>query len=151
MATPSRTISASTQNRIIIWRSEVASAVDDAASSAASSTGHTASLSDGHSSAGRSSSRSAVIARGQRFWRRLTRRLSGGRFGGMDEAIFQRDHTTRTAMYRAPPPADARRAVLATEQPGLDLDRGDEESSHARGGLREKQKRFERAARLLEQ
>ncbi|KAG6215029.1 hypothetical protein E4U22_002236 [Claviceps purpurea] len=150
MATPSRTISASTQNRIMIWRSEVASAVDDAASSAASSTGHTASLSDGHSSAGRSSSRSAVIARGRRFWHRLTRRLSGGRFGGMDEDMFQREHMTRTAMYRALPPADAR-GVMATEQRGLDLDMGDEESSHARGGLREKQERLERAARLLEQ
>ncbi|KAG6037863.1 hypothetical protein E4U40_002075 [Claviceps sp. LM458 group G5] len=149
MATPSRTISASTQNRIMIWRSEVASAVDDAASSAASSTGHTASLSDGHSSAGRSSSRSAVIARGRRFWRRLTRRLSGGRFGSMGDDMFQREHMTRTAMYRVPPPADAR-GVMATEQRGLDLDMGDEESSHARGGLREKRERLERAARLLE-
>ncbi|KAG5983656.1 hypothetical protein E4U55_007580 [Claviceps digitariae] len=178
MATP-RTISASTQNRIMIWRSEVASAVDDAASSStASYTGHASSLSDAHSSAGYSSSqarsRGAMMARGRRFWNRLARRLSRGRFGGLDEDLLLHEPAARTAMYRAPPPppppppVDAR-GVMARNQHGLhremgmdlnldlDLDLADERSSDAspqngrRRGLKEKQERLERAARLLDQ
>ncbi|KAG5922858.1 hypothetical protein E4U53_003645 [Claviceps sorghi] len=146
MAAP-RTISASTQNRIMIWRSEVASAVDDAASSAASYTGKTSSVSDAHSSAEYSSSQArsgtAMMARGRRFWHRLARRLSRGRFGGIDDD-FLYEPATRTAMYRAPPPP-----------PDPDLHPGDESSSDAhlnrpRRGLKEKQERLERAALLLD-
>ncbi|KAG5995095.1 hypothetical protein E4U43_003111 [Claviceps pusilla] len=176
MAT-SRTISASTQNRILIWRSEVASAVDDAASSAASYSGHTSSLSDAHSSTGYSSSQArsggAMIARGRRLWNRLARRLSRGRFGGLDEDLFLREPAMRTAMYRAPPPpppsppVDARGVLAPRNQRvmsrdlGLDMnmnmDIADERSSSdtnprnaARKGLEAKQKRLERAARLLD-
>lgn len=148
-------MSASTQNRIMIWRSEVASAMDDAASSAASSTGNTCSLSDSHSSAEYSWSQarsSDAMARGRRFWRRLARRLSGGRFGGMQDGTFQREPTTRTAMYRAPPPVDARGATAAHEHVvDLEEDSSDGKADLARGGLKEKQERLKRAARLLDQ
>ncbi|KAG5929727.1 hypothetical protein E4U42_004886 [Claviceps africana] len=162
-------MSASTQNRIIIWRSEVASAVDDAASSAASYTGKTSSVSDAHSSAEYSSSQArsggAVMARGRRFWHRIARRLSRGRFGGIDDDLFLREPATRTAMYRTlpppppPPPVDARGVSAARGRHGLDpdLDLNDEGSSEAdprrglRRGLKDKQERLERAARLLDQ
>ncbi|GAB0132944.1 hypothetical protein EsDP_00001364 [Epichloe bromicola] len=149
-------MSASTQNRIMIWRSEVASAMDDAASSAASSTGNTCSLSDSHSSAEYSWSQAqsgGAMARGRRFWRSLARRLSGGRFGGMQDATFQREPTTRTAMYRAPPPpVDARGATAAHEHVvDPEEDSSDGKAGLARGGLKEKQERLERAARLLDQ
>ncbi|KAG6010635.1 hypothetical protein E4U21_005133 [Claviceps maximensis] len=174
MATP-RTISASTQNRILVWRSEVASAIDDAASSSASYTGHTSSLSDAHSSTGYSSSQArsggAVIARGRRFWNRLARRLSRGRFGGIDEDLVLREPAMRTAMYRTPPPppplppVDARGVLATQNQRGrsrdlemeMELALGDERSSSdanpngRRRGLKEKQERLERAARLLDQ
>lgn len=151
MPSPS-TMSASTQNRIMIWRSEVASAMDDAASSAASSTGNACSLSDSHSSAEYSWSQArsggGAMARGRRFWRRLARRLSGGRSGYTQDGTIQREPTARTAMYRAPPPpVDARGATAAHEHV---VDCSDGNPGLARGGLKEKQERLQRAARLLD-
>ncbi|KAK2590305.1 hypothetical protein QQS21_012018, partial [Conoideocrella luteorostrata] len=150
-------ISASTQNRILIWRSEVASALDDAASSAGSSMG-AISLSDTQSSAENSYSRhqsNGAIARGRRVWHRITRRLSGGRFGGISEEEFDCEPAAKTAMYRAPPPppppVDERGLIPAHEEM---VDLGEESSdgkAAARGGLKEKQERLERAARLLGQ
>lgn len=126
--------------------------MDDAASSAASSTGHTSSLSDSHSSAELSWSQpqsGSAISRGRRFWRRIARRLSGGRFGGINEEDFQREPTMRTAMYRTPP-LPLPPGAAAEEAVGLGEDDHDDKAA-AQRGLKEKQERLERAARLLEQ
>ncbi|OAA45503.1 hypothetical protein NOR_03292 [Metarhizium rileyi] len=158
MATRGSNISASTQNRILIWRSEVASALDDAASSAASSTGIASSLSDTHSSAGNSLSQrlngAGALSRGRRFWRRIARRLSGGRFGGLEDEQMDREPTVRTAMYRAPPPPplpiDARGVTAVEDLVSLEEESSDGKAGAARG-LKEKQDRLQRAARLLDQ
>ncbi|EFY93298.1 hypothetical protein MAC_00536 [Metarhizium acridum CQMa 102] len=158
MAARGSSISASTQNRILIWRSEVASALDDAASSAASSTGIAFSLSDTHSSAGNSLSQrqhsAGALSRGRRFWRRIARRLSGGRFGGFEDDDLDREPAIKTTMYRAPrppaPPVDARGIDTFEEAVGLGEESSDGKLGTGRG-LREKQERLERAARLLDQ
>ncbi|KZZ94748.1 hypothetical protein AAL_04859 [Moelleriella libera RCEF 2490] len=159
MATPGPTISASTQSRILVWRSEVASAMDDSASTAASSTGVTSSFSDSQSSGEQSLSQPAsggAMARGRRFWRRITRRLSGGRFGGFINDEYEHEQISRTAMYRVTPlpapPVDALGAATpAQEFAGL----GDDSSSDDKGEidrrLRETLQRLDRAARLRDQ
>lgn len=159
MAAQRSNISASTQNRILIWRSEVASAIDDASSSAASSTGIASSLSETQSSADNSLSQrqsiGGTVSRGRRFWRRIARRLSGGRFG-FEEDELDREPAIRTAMYRAPPPppppVDARGVVATAEEDiiGLGDDSSDDKVGAGRG-LKDKQERLERAARLLQQ
>ncbi|GAO15549.1 hypothetical protein UVI_02020410 [Ustilaginoidea virens] len=153
------TISASTQNRILIWRSEVASALDDAASSAASSAGLNCSLSDTQSSAGTSylqSQGAGVVGRGRRIWRRIARRLSGGRFGAMGHGEMDREPALRTAMYRAPPPppppVDARGAMADHGRVvGLREDSSSDDNGAPGRGLKASQERLERAARLLDQ
>lgn len=96
------------------------------------------------------------MSRGRRFWRRIARRLSGGRFGGLDEDELDREPAIRTAMYRAPPPppppVDARGAAAVVEEEVVDLgEDSSDEKVGAGGGLKVKQERLERAARLLEQ
>ncbi|KHN94153.1 uncharacterized protein MAM_07993 [Metarhizium album ARSEF 1941] len=156
MAARVSNVSASTQNRILIWRSEVASALDDVASSAASSTGIAFSLSDTHSSAGNSMSQrqhsAGALSRGRRIWRRIARRLSGGRFGGFEDEDLEREPAIRTAMYRAPPPPSP---VNATGVDTIEEVGGPgEESSDGKvvtgRGLMDTKQRLERAALLLD-
>ena len=133
-------LSASAERRILVWRSEVAaSAVDDAASSAASSTG---SSSDAATSIQRTHSAHRRGSSIGRLARRLVRRLSGakGIANDLSEDLADRP-SPQTAMYRVPlPPAG-----------GVDEgDMADTSSNDGKArGLKSKQERLERAARLL--
>ncbi|PFH62550.1 hypothetical protein XA68_13132 [Ophiocordyceps unilateralis] len=154
-------LSASAQTRILIWRSEVASAFDPPLlppSSASSS-----SVPSAHSSSSTAASSSLLpSSRGRRFWRRIVRRLSSrpdpapspesaraavvaallaaeaAAAGGAPakDPPTEHDQDSRTAMYRFMPP------LHGHEQP---LDGHD--SHH--GALKQKQERLHRAAKLL--
>ena len=154
-------ISASKQTRILIWRSEVASALESVplplsplSSSRSSSTTTT-------TTTGSASNLfhfppltpAQPVSRRQRFWRRLSRSFSGGREPQLDDA--ERAEPARTSMYTAA--VVALEAVQAgPEETPLDGE-GDvmpgEGSSDGAGqrGLKEKKERLQRAARLLEQ
>lgn len=160
---PSTSISPSTQSRILIWRTEVASAVDAATSSAASSDGilSAPSLAATTTTTTTTSSSSAVastLSRGRRIWNRISRRLSGrssdsGAPGDISDLLQQparRDEPViRTAMYRMAAQG-ATTAVAAAENEDMVLGEGSSRG-RGRGGLLETQDRLQRAARLLNQ
>lgn len=109
-------LSATAQNRILVWRSEVASAFDPPTSPhSAASTPSAPSASSRSSATGTATAASSFLlprsSRGRRFWRRITRHLSAHPGPGPDPAAAAAldpaagpADVFRTAMYRAAPP-----------------------------------------------
>jgi hypothetical protein len=152
-------LTASKQSRILIWRDEVASAADngDAVSSA---DGIAPSFTSSSTATTNSSSSTKSPPRSSRsLWKRLSRRLSI-MTKGSDALPSDVETSPQTAMYRDMPDAVALAALNqanngpneAEQQQRADLaDLEKEDSDSRRGGLKEKQERLERAARLLNQ
>lgn len=136
------------QARIDIWRNEVAllTTTPDVPGrpGSPSSTDSPASLS---SSPSRSSS--SIVSRPrdeESRARRLFRRISG-KITGKSRGRNPEEDVIRTRMYK-----DEQAAAAATQAEDDALAAVERESEeHPRGGLKEKQERLERAARLLEQ
>ncbi|KAH7326494.1 hypothetical protein B0I35DRAFT_136879 [Stachybotrys elegans] len=147
---PHPAMSAAKQNRIMIWRNEVASALDpleaDSVNDIAPSS-TAASTITSHSSS--STAASPPVSRPRSLWNRVSRRLSIFTRSS-DAADADPIRSPRTAMYRdmvdpiaSPSGPEAKRADEMLL--GADSDEG------RPGGLKEKQERLERAARLLDQ
>lgn len=146
-------ISPAKQDRIRIWRNEVATASLDAENSAggggahdAASSHHGASSSSATSTTTASSS-SSRVARGRHVLAKLTRKLlrpSSWRGGGAGPAEDDEDEAVvRTAVY----------ATLAPDYiPDAELSGADgyEDEEPRDAALRDKQERLMRAARLLD-
>ncbi|KFA64212.1 hypothetical protein S40285_00803 [Stachybotrys chlorohalonatus IBT 40285] len=152
-------MSTSKQNRILIWRDEVASAAD--ALDAESSVNGIAPSFTSSSTATTTSSASTTSpprSRSRNLWKRLSRRLSSIARGS-DAPPSDAELSPRTAMYRELPASAALAKLNSAAAPRDDGDLKvaeemalDAESSNGRaGGLKEKQERLERAARLLDQ
>ncbi|RFU72425.1 hypothetical protein TARUN_9834 [Trichoderma arundinaceum] len=147
-------MSASKQNRILIWRSEVASA---SASYTTASNYSAPSLitTTTASSTSLSPSELATMSRSSRLWHKVKTQFSGkarrrSSVANADVPDFmmppRKGDVTRTAMYQNLRPGEPRPETGDEEVvPGQD-------SSNGRGrGLWEKQKRLLRASRLLNQ
>lgn len=178
-------MSVSKQNRILIWRREVASALDDAASSAVSTTSSSSTVTTSTTPASANglppasaavnadsptSSFSSASSRRRALWNRLSRRLA---IHHGPESPATPVESPRTAMYRDNPPDAALEGLTVVDsapdrpegeaqaqaQPSPnreaevqeELPLGEESSSDGGGrGLRERQERLQRAARLLQ-
>ncbi|KAG9253624.1 uncharacterized protein F5Z01DRAFT_150790 [Emericellopsis atlantica] len=130
-------------NRISVWRDEVAIASEPSPISPTPSAPSMAASSGSGSSSGASS----VHTRPRRsLWRRLTRRLSGkgGAAAAKGEGEDAWDHSTRTEMYRE----ENRVQHQQTRDYEYDHAQEPQRSDHD-GGLKDRQERLERAARLL--
>ncbi|KAL7799099.1 hypothetical protein V8C37DRAFT_147608 [Trichoderma ceciliae] len=147
-------MSASKQNRILIWRNEVASA---SASYTTTSNYSAPSLitTTTTSSTSLSPSELATMSRSSRLWHKVKTQFSGkvrrrSSVGNGEVPDFmmppRKGDVTRTAMYQNLRPGDPRPETGDEEVvPG-------QESSNGRGrGLWEKQKRLLRASKLLNQ
>ncbi|KAH6604663.1 hypothetical protein Trco_006370 [Trichoderma cornu-damae] len=147
-------MSPSKQNRILIWRNEVASA---SASCATASNYSAPSLitTTTASSASLSPSELATMSRSSRLWHKVKTQFSGRKRrrssmanGEVPDVMMppRKGDVTRTAMYQNLRPGEPRPETGDEEAvPG-------QESSHGRGrSLWEKQKRLLRASRLLNQ
>jgi hypothetical protein len=166
-------MSSAKQNRILVWRREVASALDDAASTASSSSTITTSSAAGASNPSGlpespTSSFSSASSRRRALWSRLTRRFALQ--SGPDSAAANAADSPRTAMYRdtpldaalegltvvdsapdAPAPAAQPSPLPEPEAQEEEQPLGAASSSDGGGrGLRERQERLQRAARLLQ-
>ncbi|KAM0255157.1 hypothetical protein ACHAQJ_006080 [Trichoderma viride] len=147
-------MSASKQNRILIWRNEVASA---SASCTTASNYSAPSLvtTTTASSTSLSPTELATMSRSSRLWHKVktqfsgrVRRRSSAANGDVPDFMMppRKGDVTRTAMYRNLRPGEPR-----PETGDEDIAPG-QESSNARGrSLWEKQKRLLRASRLLNQ
>jgi hypothetical protein len=152
-------MSTSKQNRILIWRDEVASAAD-ALDAESSVNGIAPSFTSSSTTTTTSSASTAppTRSRSRNLWKRLSRRLSIIA-RGTDAAPSDTDLSPRTAMYRDLPASVAIANLNAAAAPRDDVDLnaaedmplGPESSNGRAGGLKEKQERLERAARLLDQ
>lgn len=139
------------QARIDIWRNEVAlqtTTPDPLRPGSPSSTESPASLSSSPSRSSASiASRprdpaAASESRARRLLRRISGKLTGSKRDGNGAAGGEGD-VIRTRMYRDEQAAAAAAAEDDAAQP--------ESEDRPRGGLKDKQERLERAARLLEQ
>ncbi|KAM4059438.1 hypothetical protein HRG_011498 [Hirsutella rhossiliensis] len=141
-------LSATAQTRILVWRSEVASALDppDSPHSSASSPSVPSASSSSSATVTTTAASSSLLpqpSRRRRFWRRIVRRLSArpdARPGALDPATglaAGSDEVVRTAMYRLDDPFFDEVAL------------GEPSSDGGRGALKDKQERLHRAARLL--
>ncbi|KAK7228545.1 hypothetical protein V2G26_000715 [Clonostachys chloroleuca] len=143
------------QNRIDIWRNEVAAlTLDTALDTSDDPSRHSPPPSSATSSASSSSSflsLSSPTSRGRRFWRRLSHRLTGRPLDPSPPDVARTD-MYRTEQQQSSPsprhtaPKDLGRRHTAEAALG-------EESSRdgLQGALGAKQDRLERAARLLEE
>lgn len=160
---PIPSISRAKQARIDIWRNEVAIlTIPDVARPGSPSSRSSATSPPSTSASSPSHSSSSIFSRPanreesrtRRIWRRLSRKLSGGGrqedgSPGGAQAKNGEDAIVRTQMYR-----DERvdKVTDGRLQGNDDLAVPEESSEgNARGGLKEKQERLERAARLLHQ
>ncbi|CAM1507249.1 Fc.00g068900.m01.CDS01 [Cosmosporella sp. VM-42] len=133
------------QQRILVWRNEVASAL---------STNPAPSLASSHTSTSLSSdleppSPNTTPSRPRSLWKRLSSRFTG-RSRHADEMapqMLDSEGGERTAMWRNESTIHARLQAEGEETVGL----GDKSSEGGGRGLKEKQERLRRAARLLNQ
>jgi hypothetical protein len=190
-------MSTSKQNRILIWRREVASALVEDASSNAANSSNAASIPTSASTSAVTSTKptgtsgllptstavnadsptssfSSASSRPRALWKRLSKRLA--LHHGSDSAAATATESPRTAMYRDVPPdaaalegltvvdsvpdrpeAEGEAQAQPSPSPEAQIQEeqqqplGDGSSSDgADRGLRERQERLQRAARLLE-
>ncbi|CEJ81677.1 hypothetical protein VHEMI01793 [[Torrubiella] hemipterigena] len=151
-------ISASKQNRINIWRTEVATALlpADNASVASPSDSCAPSSSTTSTKSSSFSRRSALLARGRNFFSGIARRLSGNHRDARSETS---DGPIRTEMYTTlrpdyiPGNVDYQRLLAthnAADENG-EVSLGESNLSGRDAALRERQDRLRRAAKLLQQ
>lgn len=149
-------LSSTKQNRIMIWRDEVAanahadpasdsSSLAPSSSTASASTGNSSSSSTAAASTGHH--KDATLSRRSRLWRRLSKhlRVTGLSAGPspLDLELKAREEV-RTSMYRESWAAEEAAAAKAQQ----DAD-AEEEQGGVMGMLGERQERLERAERLL--
>lgn len=149
-------ISRSKQARIDIWRNEVALlTIPDVPESGSplspASSGGPPSTSASSFSRSSSSvfSKPLEESRTRRIWKRLGRKLTGRDGKGRPGDGSGKDGIVRTQMYQAERVDQDATPAAQGDDALADLEDGSE--NNARGGLKEKQERLERAARLLKQ
>lgn len=139
------------QNRIDIWRNEVAAlTLDTAIDTNDDPSRHSPPPSSATSSASSSSILSSPTSRGRRFWRRLSHRLTGRPLDPSPPDVVRTD-MYRTEQQSSSSPRHAAPKDLGRRRPEADA-LGEESSRDGlQGALGAKQDRLERAARLLEE
>ncbi|KJZ76561.1 hypothetical protein HIM_03897 [Hirsutella minnesotensis 3608] len=150
-------LSTTAQTRILVWRSEVASAFDPPPSPPSStSTPSVPSASSSSTTTTITTTASSLLpraSRGRRIWRRIVRRLSSrsDADSGAANALAAEaglatgpEEVIRTAMYRS---------TIPPEDPYFDMIAGEARSElvDSKGGLQDKQNRLYRASKLLQQ